>query len=292
MRQLKITKSITNRENKSIDQYLQEISKGSLLTPEEEGALARRIREGDLEALEQLTTANLRFVVSVAKQHQSPSMSLNDLINSGNLGLVKAAQRFDETRGFKFISYAVWWIRQSIFQELAEHGRLVRIPINMLGNTNKVQRFISRFANEHGREPTIEEIVDLMKISIEDAVAGLESSFGHSISLDAHVLSGESDTTLGEVFPDHSSPSPDAQLAGDDSMKKDFKNILENLSEKESKVIELFFGLGGEFPQSLDAIGETMGLSRERVRQIKDGAIKRLRSSPRAKKLLRKYLGQ
>jgi RNA polymerase primary sigma factor len=288
MRQLKITKSITNRESQSLEKYLQEIGKVDLLTPEEEVDLARRIKEGDQEALEKLTKANLRFVVSVAKQYQNQGLSLSDLINEGNLGLIKAAQRFDETRGFKFISYAVWWIRQSILQALAEQSRIVRLPLNKVGSLNKINRAFSELEQEYEREPSAEELADLLDISSDEVETTLGVAARH-VSMDAPFVDGE-DNSLLDVLENNKIPGTDTQLEYVESLRGEIERSLGTLTERQCDVVKLYFGIGVEHPLSLEDIGERFGLTRERVRQIKDKAINKLRSASRSK-LLKHYLG-
>ncbi|GAB4449273.1 MAG: RNA polymerase sigma factor RpoD/SigA [Bacteroidia bacterium] len=283
MRQLKITKSITNRESASLDKYLQEIGKEELITAEEEVQLAKRIKEGDEEALEKLTRANLRFVVSVAKQYQNQGLSLPDLINEGNLGLIKAARRFDETRGFKFISYAVWWIRQSILQALAEQSRIVRLPLNQVGSLNKINKAYSKLEQEHEREPSTEELAEATDIPIEKVADTLRVS-GKHISIDAPLIAGE-ESTLVEVIPNTDSPSADATLMKE-SLEREVDRALSTLTERERDVIKLFYGIGVAHPLTLEEIGDKFNLTRERVRQIKEKAIRRLRHSSRSKLLL------
>jgi RNA polymerase primary sigma factor len=288
MRQLKITKSITNRESASLDKYLQEIGKEELITAEEEVQLAKRIKEGDEEALEKLTRANLRFVVSVAKQYQNQGLSLPDLINEGNLGLIKAARRFDETRGFKFISYAVWWIRQSILQALAEQSRIVRLPLNQVGSLNKINKAYSKLEQEYEREPSTEEIAEATDIPVEKVADTLRVS-GKHISIDAPLVAGE-ESTLIEVIPNNDSPSADAELMKE-SLQKEVERALNTLTERERDVLRLFYGIGVPHPLTLEEIGDKFNLTRERVRQIKEKAIRRLRHSSRSKLLL-PYLGE
>ncbi|MCX8144165.1 MAG: sigma-70 family RNA polymerase sigma factor [Bacteroidia bacterium] len=288
MRQLKITKSITNRESASLDKYLQEIGKEELITAEEEVQLAKRIKEGDEEALEKLTRANLRFVVSVAKQYQNQGLSLPDLINEGNLGLIKAARRFDETRGFKFISYAVWWIRQSILQALAEQSRIVRLPLNQVGSLNKINKAYSKLEQEHEREPSTEEIAEATDIPVEKVADTLRVS-GKHISIDAPLIAGE-ESTLVEVIPNSDSPSADAELMKE-SLEREVERALDTLTERERDVLRLFYGIGVPHPLTLEEIGDKFNLTRERVRQIKEKAIRRLRHSSRSKLLL-PYLGE
>lgn len=288
MRQLKITKSITNRESQSLEKYLQEIGKVDLLTPEEEVELAKLIKQGDQTALERLTKANLRFVVSVAKQYQNQGLSLSDLINEGNLGLIKAAQRFDETRGFKFISYAVWWIRQSILQALAEQSRIVRLPLNKVGSLNKINRAFSELEQEYEREPSPEELATLLEIPTEEVETTLGVAARH-VSMDAPFVEGE-DNSLLDVLENDSTPATDAMLEYKDSLRREIERALGTLTDRQADVIKLYFGLGLEHPESLEDIGDKFGLTRERVRQIKDKAINKLRSTTRSK-LLKQYLG-
>jgi len=288
MRQLKITKSITNRESQSLEKYLQEIGKVDLLTPDEEVDLAKKIKQGDQEALEKLTKANLRFVVSVAKQYQNQGLSLSDLINEGNLGLIKAAQRFDETRGFKFISYAVWWIRQSILQALAEQSRIVRLPLNKVGSLNKINRAFSELEQEYEREPSADELADLLDISTDEVETTLSVAARH-VSMDAPFVSGE-DNSLLDVLENSMTPGTDSSLEYSASLRQEIERSLSTLTERQMDVIKLYFGIGIEHPMSLEDIGEKFGLTRERVRQIKDKAINKLRSVSRSK-LLKHYLG-
>ncbi|MBK6949812.1 MAG: sigma-70 family RNA polymerase sigma factor [Haliscomenobacter sp.] len=288
MRQLKITKSITNRESQSLEKYLQEIGKVDLLTPEEEVELAKRIKQGDQAALEKLTKANLRFVVSVAKQYQNQGLSLSDLINEGNLGLIKAAQRFDETRGFKFISYAVWWIRQSILQALAEQSRIVRLPLNKVGSLNKINKAFSELEQEFEREPSPEELAELLDIPTEEVETTLGVAARH-VSMDAPFVEGE-DNSLLDVLENNSTPSTDQELDYNESLRREIERSLSTLTDRQCDVIKLYFGIGVEHPMSLEDIGEKFGLTRERVRQIKDKAINKLRSANRSK-LLKNYLG-
>jgi RNA polymerase primary sigma factor len=287
MRQLKITKSITNRESRSLDKYLQEIGKEELITAEEEVDLARKIKQGDQIALEKLTRANLRFVVSVAKQYQNQGLTLPDLINEGNLGLIKAAQRFDETRGFKFISYAVWWIRQSILQAIAEHSRIVRLPLNQVGSLNKLNKAFSKLEQEFEREPTEEELASILDLP-EDKVKDSISISGRHISMDAPLISGE-ESTLYDVMENRDSPKADRSLIME-SLQQEIERTLDTLSEREKEIIKLYFGIGMNHGLTIDEIGEKFDLTRERVRQIKEKALKRLRQSTRSK-LLRTYLG-
>ena len=289
MRQLKITQSITNRESASLDKYLQEIGHEELISVEEEVELAQRIRKGDRKALEKLTKANLRFVVSVAKQYQNKGLSLPDLINEGNLGLIKAAEKFDETRGFKFISYAVWWIRQSILQAIAEQSRIVRLPLNQVGSVNKINKIANRFEQEHERRPSADEIgdfVDLPEEKIEDA---LKVNTRH-VSMDAPFADGEENSLL-DILPNNDSPDTDFELVME-SLRNEINRALLTLNERERHIIEAFFGFGINQPEmTLEEIGEKFGLTRERVRQIKEKAIRRLRHNTK-NKLLRSYLGQ
>jgi RNA polymerase primary sigma factor len=288
MRQLKISKSITNRESQSLEKYLQEIGKVDLITPEEEVQLAIRIKQGDLLALDRLTKANLRFVVSVAKQYQNQGLSLPDLINEGNLGLIKAAQRFDETRGFKFISYAVWWIRQSILQSLAEQSRIVRLPLNKVGLTNRINKAFQQLEQEYEREPSAEELADMLELDSEEVTATLSMSSRH-VSMDSPISEGE-DSTLIDVMANPNSESADEQIDHIDSLKLEIERSLNTLTERQQEVIRFFFGIGIDHPMSLEDIGERFNLTRERVRQIKDKAITKLRNASRSK-LLRSYLG-
>ncbi|OWY17639.1 RNA polymerase subunit sigma [Sphingobacteriales bacterium UPWRP_1] len=288
MRQLKITKSITNRESQSLEKYLQEIGKVDLLTPEEEVDLARRIKQGDQEALEKLTKANLRFVVSVAKQYQNQGLSLSDLINEGNLGLIKAAQRFDETRGFKFISYAVWWIRQSILQALAEQSRIVRLPLNKVGSLNKINKAFSQLEQEYEREPSPEELATLLEIDSEEVETTLGVAARH-VSVDAPFVDGE-DNSLLDVLENINTPNTDSHLAYLESLRREIERSLDTLTPRQKDVIKLYFGIGAEHSMSLEDIGDRFGLTRERVRQIKDKAINKLRTTSRSK-MLKTYLG-
>ncbi|MCL3779102.1 RNA polymerase sigma factor RpoD/SigA [Prolixibacteraceae bacterium JC049] len=286
MRQLKITKSITNRESASLDKYLQEIGKEDLITVEEEVELAQRIKKGDQAALEKLTRANLRFVVSVAKQYQNQGLSLPDLINEGNLGLIKAAEKFDETRGFKFISYAVWWIRQSILQALAEQSRIVRLPLNQVGSLNKINKAFSKFEQEHERKPSPEELADELELPADKVADTLRVS-GRHVSVDAPFVEGE-DNSLLDVLPNNDSPNADISLIKE-SLSREIERALCTLTERESDIVRLFFGIGCQ-EMTLEEIGERFGLTRERVRQIKEKAIRRLRHTSRSK-LLKSYLG-
>ena len=287
MRQLKITKSITNRESASLDKYLQEIGKEDLITAEMEVQLAQRIKQGDQAALEKLTKANLRFVVSVSKQYQNQGLSLPDLINEGNLGLIKAAQRFDETRGFKFISYAVWWIRQSILQALAEQSRIVRLPLNQVGSLNKINKAFSALEQKFEREPSAEELAEVLDIP-ETKVADTMRVAGRHVSMDAPFVQGE-DNSLIDVLVNHDSPRADSTLMNE-SLQKEIERSLSTLTERERDVVKLFFGIGMNHGLTLEEIGAKFDLTRERVRQIKEKAIRRLRHTSRSK-LLKAYLG-
>ena len=281
MRQLKITKSITNRESASLDKYLQEIGREELVSPEEEVELAQRIRKGDQEALEKLTRANLRFVVSVAKQYQNQGLSLPDLINEGNLGLIKAAEKFDETRGFKFISYAVWWIRQSILQAIAEQSRIVRLPLNQVGSLNKINKALGKFEQENERQPSTDELADMIDIP-KDKIADTLRVSGRHVSVDAPFVEGE-DNSLLDVLPNDDSPSADRGLS------TEIERALQILTPREREIIKSFFGIGCQ-EMTLEEIGERLDLTRERVRQIKEKAIRKLKK-PSASKLLKTYLG-
>jgi RNA polymerase primary sigma factor len=287
MRQLKISKQITNRESQSLDKYLQEIGKVDLLTPDEEVELAQRIREGDQLALEKLTKANLRFVVSVAKQYQNQGLSLGDLINEGNLGLIKAAQRFDETRGFKFISYAVWWIRQSILQALAEQSRIVRLPLNRVGSLNKISKTFSELEQKFEREPSPDELAEVLEVTTAEVVDTMKIS-GRHISMDAPFIQGEENSLL-DVLANELNDTPDSELMND-SLRREVQRALSTLTQREADVITLYFGLNGEHSMTLEEIGERFSLTRERVRQIKEKAIRRLRHTSRSK-ALKPYLG-
>ena len=288
MRQLKIEKQVANRETASLDKYLQEIGRVELITAEEEVRLAQLIKKGDPKALERLTKANLRFVVSVAKQYQNQGLTLGDLINEGNLGLIKAAQRFDETRGFKFISYAVWWIRQSILQALAEQSRIVRLPLNKIGSINKINKTFSKLEQEYEREPSPEEIAESMSVSVDDIKEAMRTS-GRHVSMDAPLQQGE-DSTLIDVLGDDDQPHPDASLITE-SLRREVERALSTLTLREADVIRLYFGLAaGEQPMTLEEIGERFDLTRERVRQIKEKAIRRLKHTSRSK-ILKTYLG-
>lgn len=287
MRQLKISKQITNRESQSLDKYLQEIGKVDLLTPDEEVELAQRIKEGDQQALEKLTKANLRFVVSVAKQYQNQGLSLGDLINEGNLGLIKAAQRFDETRGFKFISYAVWWIRQSILQSLAEQSRIVRLPLNRVGSLNKISKTFSELEQKYEREPSPDELAEVLDVTTSEVVDTMKIS-GRHVSMDAPFIQGEENSLL-DVLENVNDDTPDHELLND-SLRKEVQRALSTLTQREADVIALYFGLNGEHAMTLEEIGEKFSLTRERVRQIKEKAIRRLRHTSRSK-ALKPYLG-
>ncbi|MCB9197155.1 MAG: RNA polymerase sigma factor RpoD/SigA [Flavobacteriales bacterium] len=287
MRQLKITKSITNRESQSLDKYLQEIGREELITAEQEVELAQRIKQGDQRALEKLTRANLRFVVSVAKQYQNQGLTLPDLINEGNLGLIKAAQRFDETRGFKFISYAVWWIRQSILQALAEQSRIVRLPLNQVGSLNKINKAFSKLEQEFERAPSAEELAQALDLP-EDKIKDTIKVSGRHISVDAPFVDGE-DNSLLDVLVNNDSPKADRELMME-SLQREIERSLSTLTERERDVIRLFFGIGMQHGLTLEEIGGKFDLTRERVRQIKEKAIRRLRHTSRSK-LLKSYLG-
>lgn len=287
MRQLKISKSITNRESASLDKYLQEIGHEELLTTDQEVELAQRIRKGDKRALERLTKANLRFVVSVAKQYQNQGLSLPDLINEGNVGLIKAAEKFDETRGFKFISYAVWWIRQSILQAIAEQSRLVRLPLNQVGSVNKITRELNKFEQEHERKPSVDEIAERVDLP-EDKIADAMKANSRHVSMDAPIADGEDSSMIDFLSGDSS--NTDRELAIE-SLKAEVSRILKLLTDKEQKVLRAFFGIDGSPEMTLDEIGEKYNLTRERVRQIKEKALHRLRHNTK-NKLLKSYLGQ
>jgi RNA polymerase primary sigma factor len=287
MRQLKITKQVTNRETASLDKYLQEIGKVELITADEEVELAQRIKAGDQRALEKLTKANLRFVVSVAKQYQNQGLTLPDLINEGNLGLIKAARRFDETRGFKFISYAVWWIRQSILQALAEQSRIVRLPLNKIGSINKINKMYAFLEQENEREPSPEEIAQRLDMSVNEVKESLKNA-GRHVSMDAPLVEGE-DSNLYDVLSHGESPNPDRALV-QESLRIEIERALETLTPREADVVRLYFGLGDYQPMTLEEIGETFDLTRERVRQIKEKAIRRLKHTSRSK-ILMTYLG-
>jgi RNA polymerase primary sigma factor len=287
MRQLKITKQVTNRETASLDKYLQEIGKVDLITADEEVELAQRIRAGDQVALEKLTKANLRFVVSVAKQYQNQGLTLPDLINEGNLGLIKAAQRFDETRGFKFISYAVWWIRQSILQALAEQSRIVRLPLNKIGSINKINKMYALLEQSNERPPSAEEIAKELDMTVNDVKESMKNS-GRHLSMDAPLVEGE-DSNLYDVLRSGESPNPDKELIIE-SLRTEIERSLETLTPREADVVRLYFGLSDQHPMTLEEIGETFDLTRERVRQIKEKAIRRLKHTSRSR-ILKTYLG-
>jgi RNA polymerase primary sigma factor len=286
MRQLKISKQITNRETQSLEKYFSEIARIDMITPDEEVSLAKRIKEGDDMALEKMVKANLRFVVSVAKQYQNQGLSLSDLINEGNCGLIKAAQRFDETRGFKFISYAVWWIRQSILQALAEQSRIVRLPLNRVGSLNKISRTLSELEQRYEREPTVDELAEVMDMNPEEIQDNL-SFRSRKVSVDAPFAEGE-DSTLLDVLSDDGEVTPDAELLVN-SLRTEIKRALSTLTERESQIISMYYGLSGGHAVSLEEIGEQFDLTRERVRQIKEKATKKLKNSSRSK-ILRSYL--
>jgi len=279
MRQLKIAKQVTNRESKSLDKYLQDISKIDLITAEEEVELAQKIKRGDQRALEKLVNANLRFVVSVAKQYQNQGLTLPDLINEGNFGLVKAAQRFDETRGFKFISYAVWWIRQSILQALAEQSRVVRLPLNKIGSINKINKTFSYLEQAHERPPSAEEIAEELGLSVSEVKQSLKNA-GKHISMDAPFAKGE-DSNLYDVISASETPMPDTELVKE-SIREEIARVLESLSEREADVVKLYYGIGQSSTMTLDEIGNTFDLTRERVRQIREKAIRKLRKSAKS----------
>jgi RNA polymerase primary sigma factor len=289
MRQLKISKQVTNRETASLDKYLQEIGRVELITAEEEVELARRIKQGDQSALEKLTKANLRFVVSVSKQYQNQGLSLPDLINEGNLGLIKAAQRFDETRGFKFISYAVWWIRQSILQALAEQSRIVRLPLNKIGSINKINKTFAKLEQEFEREPSIDEIAIALELSPEDIKESMKNH-GRHVSMDAPLANSDENTSnMYDVMTSEDSPSPEGGLINE-SLRRVIERALTTLTSREADVVRLYFGLNGEHALTLEEIGEKFDLTRERVRQIKEKAIRRLKHTSRSK-ILKTYLG-
>ncbi|MCS7296627.1 MAG: RNA polymerase sigma factor RpoD/SigA [Bacteroidia bacterium] len=290
MRQLKIQKQITNRESQSLDKYLQEIGKVPLLSVDEEAELARRIRQGDEEALEKLVKANLRFVVSVAKQYQNQGLPLTDLISEGNLGLIKAAKRFDETRGFKFISYAVWWIRQSILQALAEQSRIVRLPLNRVGALNKINKVFARLEQEYEREPSPEEIAEAMQGTLSaEEVAEIMRQSGRHVSLDSPIAPGE-ETRFIDVLENPDLPQPD-QVLMYESLRQEIAKALATLEDREAQILRMHFGIDQRYPMTLDEIAEKLGLTRERVRQIKEKAIRKLRSNPAVLEPLRQYLG-
>jgi RNA polymerase primary sigma factor len=287
MRQLKITKQVTNRETASLDKYLQEIGKVELITAEEEVELARKIKQGDRIALEKLTKANLRFVVSVSKQYQNQGLSLPDLINEGNLGLIKAAQRFDETRGFKFISYAVWWIRQSILQALAEQSRIVRLPLNKIGSINKINKASARLEQTHEREPNYIEIAAELDMTENEVKESMKNA-GRHVSMDAPLIQDE-DNTMYDVLRSADAPTPETDLLYE-SLKKEIERAISTLTQREAEVVKYYFGLGAAHPMTLEEIGEKFDLTRERVRQIKEKAIRRLKHTSRSK-ILKSYLG-
>ncbi len=287
MRQLKIIKQVTNRDTPSLDKYLHEIGKEELINAEEEVDLARRIRKGDAEALDKLIKANLRFVVSVSKQYQNQGLSLPDLINEGNLGLIKAAQRFDETRGFKFISYAVWWIRQSILQALAEQARIVRLPLNKIGSINKINRTFSQLEQIYERDPSVNEIAQALEMAPDEVKESLKSS-GRHVSMDAPITS-EEEGSMYDILTNKDTPSPDRGLITD-SLRKEIERALSTLTHREANIVRLYFGLNGRHAHTLEEIGEEFNLTRERVRQIKEKAIKRLKNATRCRNL-KAYLG-
>jgi RNA polymerase primary sigma factor len=287
MRQLKITKQVTNRETASLDKYLQEIGKVELITADEEVELAQRITQGDKIALEKLTKANLRFVVSVSKQYQNQGLSLPDLINEGNLGLIKAAQRFDETRGFKFISYAVWWIRQSILQALAEQSRIVRLPLNKIGSINKINKTYAKLEQEFEREPNAEEIAEALDITEAEVKESMKNA-GRHVSMDAPLVQDE-DNNMYDVLKSDEVVTPETELLYE-SLRKEIDRAIGTLSQREADVVRLYFGLNGSHPMTLEEIGEKFDLTRERVRQIKEKAIRRLKHTSRSK-ILKSYLG-
>jgi RNA polymerase primary sigma factor len=289
MRQLKITKQVTNRETASLDKYLQEIGRVDLISAEEEVALAQKIKQGDQSALERLTKANLRFVVSVAKQYQNQGLTLPDLINEGNLGLIKAAQRFDETRGFKFISYAVWWIRQSILQALAEQSRIVRLPLNKIGSINKINKAFARLEQEYERAPSMAELAEVLEMSLEEVKQSLANS-GRHLSMDAPLSNDESSSnSLYDVMSNDDVPGPESRLMVD-SLRGEIERSLHTLTTREADVVRLYFGIGGSHSMTLEEIGERFDLTRERVRQIKEKALRRLKHTSRSR-VLRTYLG-
>ncbi|MBS7357070.1 MAG: RNA polymerase sigma factor RpoD/SigA [Candidatus Limimorpha sp.] len=287
MRQLKITKQVTNRETASLDKYLQEIGKVELITADEEVELAQRIRQGDRIALEKLTKANLRFVVSVSKQYQNQGLSLPDLINEGNLGLIKAAQRFDETRGFKFISYAVWWIRQSILQALAEQSRIVRLPLNKIGSINKINKTYAKLEQEFEREPNAEEIAEVLDLTEAEVKESMKNA-GRHVSMDAPLVQDE-DNNMYDVLKSDEVVTPETELLYE-SLRKEIDRAISTLTQREADVVRLYFGLNGSHPMTLEEIGEKFDLTRERVRQIKEKAIRRLKHTSRSK-ILKSYLG-
>jgi RNA polymerase primary sigma factor len=289
MRQLKIVKQVTNRETASLDKYLQEIGKVELISADEEVELARRIKQGDKTALERLTKANLRFVVSVSKQYQNQGLSLPDLINEGNVGLIKAAERFDETRGFKFISYAVWWIRQSILQALAEQARIVRLPLNKIGSINKINRAYGELEQRFERPPSAEELAEHLEISVDDVRQSMANT-GRHISMDAPLMEGEeSSSSMYDVLPNDDLPSPESELVKE-SLRREIERSLSTLTGREGDVVRLYYGLNGRHPLTLEEIGDLFDLTRERVRQIKEKAIRRLKHTSRSR-MLKTYLG-
>lgn len=289
MRQLKISKQVTNRETASLDKYLQEIGRVDLISAEEEVELARKIKQGDQDALEKLTKANLRFVVSVAKQYQNQGLTLPDLINEGNLGLIKAAQRFDETRGFKFISYAVWWIRQSILQALAEQSRIVRLPLNKIGSISKINKAFSKLEQEFERPPSLGELAEVLEMSLDDVKQSMRNS-GRHVSMDAPLSTDDSSSgNMYDVLINQDVPGPEANLMAD-SLRKEIERSLHTLTVREADVIRLYFGMDETHSMTLEEIGERFGLTRERVRQIKEKAIRRLKHTTRSR-VLRSYLG-
>ncbi len=289
MRQLKISKSITNRDSASLERYLQEIGRVDLITAEEEVQLAKKIKQGDTNALEKLTKANLRFVVSVAKQYQNQGLTLSDLINEGNLGLIKAAERFDETRGFKFISYAVWWIRQSILQSLAEQSRIIRLPLNKVGSLNKINQAFAQLEQEFEREPTPDELANLLNLEIDEVRSTLGVA-GRHVSMDAPFRAGEDSSSLLDMLENPNSEEADKQVGYSDSLRREVERSLATLTAKQAEVLKLYFGIGLDEPVSLEDIGAKYDLTRERVRQIKDKALLRLKSADKCK-LLKSYLG-
>lgn len=288
MRQLKITKQVTNRQTASLDKYLHEIGKVSLLTAEEEVQLAQKIKQGDQDSLEKLTKANLRFVVSVAKQYQNQGLSLPDLINEGNLGLMKAAERFDETRGFKFISYAVWWIRQSILSALAEQSRIVRLPLNKIGSISKINKAYAKLEQIHERPPKESEIAQELELTVKEVKESFRNASRH-ISMDAPLLQDETNN-LYDVLSHDSSPTPEAELMYE-SLQNEIERAISTLSQRDAEIIRLFFGLNQRYPLTLEEIGQKFGLTRERVRQIKEKSLRKLKKNPESNRLLLKYLG-
>ncbi len=289
MRQLKIVKQVTNRETASLDKYLQEIGREDMISADEEVELAIKIKQGDRAALERLTRANLRFVVSVSKQYQNQGLTLPDLINEGNIGLIKAAERFDETRGFKFISYAVWWIRQSILQALAEQARIVRLPLNKIGVINKINRAYSELEQKYERPPSVDELADVLECSQEDVRQSLANN-GRHVSMDASLVEGdESSSNMYDLLPNDSLPSPEGGL-NTESLRKDIERSLTTLTSREGDVVRMYYGLSGRYPLTLEEIGEKFDLTRERVRQIKEKAIRRLKHTSRSR-MLKTYLG-